>query len=220
MRRIGRFTAAIAITIAPALAAQTRTLPASYRQYVAVDAPVVAIIHAKVLDGTGTPAKNDQTILIRGEKISAIGPASSVTVPADARVVDATGKTLIPGIIGLHDHMYYGGMKFMGVSYPRLFLSAGVTTIRTTGSVDSTRSSTSSDRSIRCCSRVQVLSLPVHISRVLALAPAQCTRCPAPPTLVEWSSIGPRRVSPGSRRTPRSRAPTSVRRSMKRTRTA
>lgn len=137
MRRIGRFTAAIAITIAPALAAQTRTLPASYRQYVAVDAPVVAIIHAKVLDGTGTPAKNDQTILIRGEKISAIGPASSVTVPADARVVDATGKTLIPGIIGLHDHMYYGGMKFMGVSYPRLFLSAGVTTIRTTGSVDS-----------------------------------------------------------------------------------
>jgi len=34
-------------------------------------------------------------------------------VPADARVVDASGKTVIPGIIGLHDHMYYGGMKFM-----------------------------------------------------------------------------------------------------------
>ena len=43
---------------------------------------------------------------------------------------------MIPGIIGLHDHMYYGGMQFMGVSYPRLFLSRGVTTIRTTGSVD------------------------------------------------------------------------------------
>ena len=51
--------------------------------------------------------------------------------------IDGTGKTVIPGIIGLHDHMYYGGMQFMGVSYPRLFLSAGVTTIRTTGSVDS-----------------------------------------------------------------------------------
>jgi imidazolonepropionase-like amidohydrolase len=52
-------------------------------------------------------------------------------------VIDMTGKSIIPGIIGLHDHMYYGGMKFMGDSYPRLFLSAGVTTIRTTGSVDS-----------------------------------------------------------------------------------
>jgi imidazolonepropionase-like amidohydrolase len=60
-----------------------------------------------------------------------------VSVPSDARVIDGTGKTVIPGLIGLHDHMYYGGMQFMGGSYPRLFLSAGVTTIRTTGSVDS-----------------------------------------------------------------------------------
>ena len=52
-------------------------------------------------------------------------------------MIDGTGKTVIPGLIGLHDHMYYGGMQFMGVSYPRLFLGAGVTTIRTTGSVDS-----------------------------------------------------------------------------------
>jgi imidazolonepropionase-like amidohydrolase len=57
-------------------------------------------------------------------------------VPTDARVVDLSGKTLIPGLIGLHDHMYYGGMRFMGASYPRLFMSAGDTTIRTTGSVD------------------------------------------------------------------------------------
>jgi imidazolonepropionase-like amidohydrolase len=62
-----------------------------------------------------------------------------VTVPAGARTIDLAGKTVIPGIIGLHDHLYYGGMQFMGVSYPRLFLSAGVTTIRTTGSVDSYR---------------------------------------------------------------------------------
>jgi imidazolonepropionase-like amidohydrolase len=57
-------------------------------------------------------------------------------VPEGAQVIDATNKSVIPGIIGLHDHMYYGGMRFMGATYPRLFLSAGVTTIRTTGSVD------------------------------------------------------------------------------------
>jgi imidazolonepropionase-like amidohydrolase len=121
--------------LAPHLAAQ-RTLGAGLKPYVSVDAPVVAITHAKLVDGTGAPAKADQTILICGESIAAVGPASSVTVPPDARVVDATGKTVIPGFIGLHDHMYYGGMKFMGESYPRLFLGAGVTTIRTTGSVD------------------------------------------------------------------------------------
>jgi imidazolonepropionase-like amidohydrolase len=88
------------------------------------------------VDGTGAPAKTDQTILIRGEKIALVGPSEGFAVPSDARVIDATGKTVIPGIIGLHDHMYYGGMQLMASSYPRLFLGAGVTTIRTTGSVD------------------------------------------------------------------------------------
>jgi imidazolonepropionase-like amidohydrolase len=119
------------------LQAQARVLPPAVKNFTSVDAPVIAITHVKLVDGTGTAAKADQTILIRGEKIAAVGPAASISVPEDARVIDATGKSVIPGIIGLHDHMYYGGMKFMGDSYPRLFLSAGVTTIRTTGSVDS-----------------------------------------------------------------------------------
>ncbi len=133
-------TAAVALAVAAypsgPLLAQARHLDSAMQQYVRVDAPVVALTHARLIDGTGGPARDDQTIILRGETIAAVGPAVSVTVPADARVVDAAGKTVIPGIIGLHDHMYYGGMKFMGVSYPRLFLSAGVTTIRTTGSVD------------------------------------------------------------------------------------
>jgi imidazolonepropionase-like amidohydrolase len=116
--------------------AQSRELAAGMRPYVSIDAPVVALTHARVVDGTGTPARDDQTIIIRGEKIVSVGSSASLTPPADARTIDLTGKTVIPGLIGLHDHMYYGGMRFMGVSYPRLFLSAGVTTIRTTGSVD------------------------------------------------------------------------------------
>src|SRR5215831_13057389 len=122
-----RRTLTLIVALAAPLSAQTRTLPPAVRTYVSVDAPVVAI----------TPVKPDQTILIRGDKIASVGPSASVTAPEDARVIDGTGKTVIPGLIGLHDHMYYGGMQFMGVSYPRLFLGAGVTTIRTTGSVDS-----------------------------------------------------------------------------------
>ena len=129
--------AVVALTLAAStLDGQARNLGPAMRPYVSVDAPVVALTHARLVDGTGAPARDDQTIIIRGENIVAVGKSGSVAVPADARVLDLAGKTIVPGIIGLHDHMYYGGMKFMGVSYPRLFLSAGVTTIRTTGSVD------------------------------------------------------------------------------------
>jgi len=124
------------IVLAGSLGAQARELAPPLRPYVTVNEPVVALTNARVVDGTGAPAKDGQTIVIRGEKIVAVGPASAVQVPAGARSIDLQGKTVIPGIIGLHDHMYYSGMRFMGSSYPRLYISAGVTTIRTTGSVD------------------------------------------------------------------------------------
>ena len=135
MRRILSLASA-SIVLSGSLGAQARELAAPLRPYVTVNEPVVALTNARVVDGTGTPAKDGQTIVIRGERIAAVGPSSSVQVPSGARTIDLAGKTVIPGIIGLHDHMYYSGMRFMGSSYPRLFLSAGVTTIRTTGSVD------------------------------------------------------------------------------------
>ena len=113
MRRFARI--ALSLLVAAPLGAQARELAPALKAYVTVNEPVVALTNARVVDGTGTPAKDGQTILIRGEKIAAVGPASSVTVPAGARTIDLAGKTVIPGIIGLHDHMYYGGMKFMGV---------------------------------------------------------------------------------------------------------
>jgi imidazolonepropionase-like amidohydrolase len=136
MRRLLRLTIAASLAASP-LAAQTRELAPALRPYVTINEPVVALTNARVVDGTGAPVKDAQTIIIRGEKIEAVGPTRSVSVPGGARTVDLSGKTVIPGIIGLHDHMYYGGMRFMGSSYPRLYISAGVTTIRTTGSVDS-----------------------------------------------------------------------------------
>src|SRR5205807_9028406 len=94
----------------------------------------------RVIDGTGGSARDDQSIIIAAGKIQSIGSAGSVTIAADAKVVDLTGKTAIPGLVGMHDHMFYpaGGGIFheMAISFPRLYLAAGVTTIRTTGSID------------------------------------------------------------------------------------
>lgn len=129
---------------APALslAAQQRTISPQIQSMLSVSAPVVALTHVRLVDGTGEQARDDQTIIIEGELIRAVGKTGQVNVPAGAQVLDLSGHTVIPGIVGLHDHMYYssaagGGMKLMLYSYPRLFLSAGVTTIRTAGSVDS-----------------------------------------------------------------------------------
>src|SRR5690606_973044 len=134
-------TAALALLFAAAApAAGQANLPQPLRQFVVADEPVIALTHVRLVDGTGAPARNDQTIIIRQGRIDAVGPSSSTPAPAGARVMDLTGHTVIPGLVGLHDHMYsssaLGSMKPMMYSYPRLFLAAGVTTIRTTGSVD------------------------------------------------------------------------------------
>lgn len=119
------------------LAAEAQRAPAEFRELVAVDEPVVALTHVKLFDGTGAPARLDQTVVIRGDRIEAVGPSSSVTVPQGARVMDLTGHTVIPGIVGMHNHSYYTGgngrAAQLSFSGSRLYLGSGVTTIRTTG---------------------------------------------------------------------------------------
>jgi imidazolonepropionase-like amidohydrolase len=141
MKRMRRTVVAGLLPLA-AIGAQERQLSPGVKQYVSVDAPVVVLTNARVIDGTGTAPREGQTIVITGDRITSVGSAGAVTVPAGARVIDLTGRTVIPGIVGLHDHMYYssaagGSMKMMLTSYPRLFLGNGVTTIRTAGSTDS-----------------------------------------------------------------------------------
>jgi len=79
------------------------------REFVAVDEPVVALTGVKVIDGTGAPGVEDRTVLIRDGRIAAVGPAGRVDVPSDARVVDLAGHTVLPGLVGLHNHSYYTG---------------------------------------------------------------------------------------------------------------
>ena len=106
------------------------------RQFVSVDAPVVALTRVRVVDGNGGPPVENQTVIIGDGRIRAVGPASSTRPPAGARVIDLAGHTVIPGIVGLHDHTFYmtGARSVQSnTSAPRLYLASGVTTIRTTG---------------------------------------------------------------------------------------
>src|SRR3989442_5365957 len=114
------------------------SLAAQVREYVAVDTSLLALTHVLVVDGTGGAPQADQTVVIRSGRIAVVDPAASVQIPAGARVMDMTGSTVIPGIIGMHDHLFYtaAGGRAVQMSYtgPRLYLGSGVTTIRTTGS--------------------------------------------------------------------------------------
>ena len=72
-----------------------------------VDAPVIALTNARVLDGTGAPARAGQTLILRDGNIAEIGATESVTVPEGATVIDLTGKTVLPGLVMVHEHLYY-----------------------------------------------------------------------------------------------------------------
>ena len=114
------------------------SLAAAVREYVTVDTSLLALTHVLLVDGTGAAPKPDQTIVIRAGRIAAVGPAASVQIPAGARTMDMSGSTVIPGLIGMHDHLFYtaAGGRAVQMSYtgPRLYLGSGVTSIRTTGS--------------------------------------------------------------------------------------
>src|SRR3954470_421526 len=96
--------------------------------------------HAGLIHSTDAAACEDQTIVIRDGNIAALGAAASTAVPAGATVVDLTGKSIIPGLVMLHEHLYYttgpGVYGQLGVSFSRLYLAGGVTTMRTAGNVN------------------------------------------------------------------------------------
>jgi imidazolonepropionase-like amidohydrolase len=126
----------LSLGLASSLAAQQ---PNGAKAYVTVADPVVALTNATVIDGTGAAPVKNETIIIQGGKIAQVGPAASVPVPAGAKTIDLHGSTVIPGLVGMHDHLFYfavGGREVMdSYSGPRLYLGSGVTTIRTAGSI-------------------------------------------------------------------------------------
>ncbi|HEU0298452.1 MAG TPA: amidohydrolase family protein [Longimicrobium sp.] len=129
--------ALLAALAAAPLAGQPRPeITAAVRPYVSVDAPVVALTNVRLVDGTGAPARDGQTVVLSGGRIQAVGPAATTPVPAGARVMDLRDHTVIPGLVGLHEHTYLGGLRRtapMNAS-AYLYLALGITTAMTAGS--------------------------------------------------------------------------------------
>src|SRR5271166_6565343 len=125
------------LLLSTGLAAQT--LSPEVQKFVKVNAPLVALTHVRVIDGTGAAPLENQTVVVRQGKIESIGDGASAP-PKDAQVLDLHDHSIIPGLVGMHEHMFYpaGGAIFheMAISFPRLYLAGGVTTIRTGGSLE------------------------------------------------------------------------------------
>ena len=143
MHRNFRFLAFAAI--AGLLPAQNPLAP-GVQPFVVFNDAVIALEHVRVIDGTGAPARPNQTILIDHGLIAAAGEAATVKIPTGAHRLDLTGDTVYPGLIGMHEHLFYPsfypatpGMPLyaeQAFSAPRLYLASGVTTIRTAGSLE------------------------------------------------------------------------------------
>jgi enamidase len=110
------------------------------KELITVEAPVVALVDVRVIDGTGAAPREHQTVVFRGGTIEAVGDRNSVQPPAGATVLDLAGRTVIPGLVMVHEHLYYptgpGVYGQLGHSFIRLYLAGGVTTMRTGGNVN------------------------------------------------------------------------------------
>jgi imidazolonepropionase-like amidohydrolase len=147
MKRIG---AAVLLLSGVSLAQQVQ-LGKAVQPYVKVNTARVVLAHVRLIDGTGKPPVEDQNILLENGKIAAVQPGADVPAAPGTTVLNLRGDTVFPGLVGMHDHMYYIArpnlaadgsseppliVPQMTFSSPRLYLAAGVTTLRTTGSVE------------------------------------------------------------------------------------
>jgi imidazolonepropionase-like amidohydrolase len=144
---------ALLMAIPIAAGAETLKLSPEVQAFVRVQAPTVVLAHVRIIDGTGKPAVDDQNVIIEHGRISRIESGHTPAPAPDTTVLEMRGYTVIPGIVGMHNHLYYIArpnlesgrvpsfdapllLPQMMFSAPRLYLAAGVTTMRTTGSVE------------------------------------------------------------------------------------
>ena len=111
-----------------------------------MQAAKVVLTHVRIIDGTGASAVEDQNVVIAGGKIAEVQRGADVPPAADITVLDLHGYTVMPGIVGMHNHLFYIAepnldsqrhfdapllVPQMTFSAPRLYLAGGVTTMRT-----------------------------------------------------------------------------------------
>jgi imidazolonepropionase-like amidohydrolase len=133
--------------LASVCAAQTQVSSNPLKTYIKEDAPIIVLNNVRLIDGTGAAVRERMRIDIDHGKIVNVQSAMLRNAfPQGAKVIDLEGKTVFPGIVGMHEHLFYttplepkDGVPFFGEapdSAPRLYLAAGVTTARTAGSVE------------------------------------------------------------------------------------
>lgn len=119
------------------------------RKFVRIGTPKIILEHVRIIDGTGAAPTADRNIVIENGKITAISAGADRSPGDGTTILDLRGDSVTPGIVGMHDHLYYQARPHfdaegsferpmvrqeMTFSAPRLYLANGVTTIRTTGS--------------------------------------------------------------------------------------
>ena len=131
--------------------ALAQTPAAEVRKFISFDQPLIALTNVRVIDGTGGPAQDNRTIVLRNGRIEAVTDAATPP-PAGAKVLQLEGRSVMPGLVGMHNHLMYTAsinldeddkipppgffVTELAFSAPRLYLAAGVTTMRTTGSIE------------------------------------------------------------------------------------
>ena len=144
---------ALLLVSSTAIGAEPPKLSPAVQAFVRVQAPTVVLAHVRVIDGTGKPAVDDQNVVIERGQITRIESGHTAAPAPDTTVLEMQGYTVMPGIVGMHNHLFYIALPNaepgrvppfdqplilpqMMFPSPRLYLAAGVTTMRTTGSVE------------------------------------------------------------------------------------
>ena len=89
---------------------------------------VIALVGARLIDGTGRPAIEDAVVVFDGDRITAAGPRAKVTIPTAATTIDVAGMSIVPGLWDMHAHVEQ-------VEQAAVYLGAGVTTVRDMGNI-------------------------------------------------------------------------------------
>jgi len=143
----------VAVLTSSGVAAAQRAdaLGPGVRSYVAVGAGKVILEHVEIIDGTGAAPRPDQNLYLDAGRIVAISNGADEPARDGTAILDLRGRTVLPGIVGMHEHLFYmarpnagpdgsseGPALFhqMTFSAPRMYLASGVTTLRTAGSVE------------------------------------------------------------------------------------
>lgn len=124
------------------LFAQSVSFTEGVQQFIQVEGDRLLLRGARLIDGEGGPAKVKQSVLIVDGRIQAVGDDADVEV-SGAEVIELDGKSLLPGLVMLHEHIFYNAsdpdqfiQSSQPIMFPRLYLAAGVTTARTAGSFE------------------------------------------------------------------------------------